>query len=360
MISEVWPAELVYGPLPMTFHTRQNPSAGNPADARRWPKILAAYQAPSHARSILEIVVTAAPLVLLWAAMWASLQVGYWLTLLLAVPAAGLLVRLFIVQHDCSHYAFFRTRALNDWVGRVLGVFTLTPHDFWRRTHAIHHASSGNLDLRGIGDVDTLTVAEYRQRTFMGRLRYRLYRHPLVMFVLGPTYLFVVQHRLPIGLMRAGSQPWISTMGTNVAILAVAAALIWLVGWKDYLLVQAPITAIGATIGVWLFYIQHQFDETLWERDADWSHPVAALHGSSHYDLPQPLRWFSGNIGVHHVHHLCSRIPFYRLPEVLKHHPELADIGRLTLWESLACVRFVLWDETSRRLVSFREEAALR
>ncbi|WP_181708164.1 fatty acid desaturase [Chthonobacter rhizosphaerae] len=351
----------------MTFHTVPTLSAdavadARPADAvadaRRWPKILVAYRAPSHARSILEIIVTAVPLALLWAAMWASLQVGYWRTLLLAVPAAGLLVRLFIIQHDCSHGAFFRTRAANDWVGRVIGVLTLTPHDVWRRTHAIHHASSGNLDLRGIGDVDTLTVREYRARTWAGRLRYRLYRHPLVMFVLGPTYLFVVQHRLPVGLMRAGAEPWVSAMATNAGILAVATGLAWLVGLEAFLLVQAPITIIGATIGVWLFYVQHQFDETTWDKGADWSHPEAALHGSSHYDLPAPLRWFTGNIGIHHVHHLCSRIPFYRLPEVLDRHPELASIGRLTLLESLACVRLVLWDEAGRRLVSFRDAAA--
>ncbi|WP_075218048.1 fatty acid desaturase [Mongoliimonas terrestris] len=341
----------------MTFHDRQNPSAA--IDARRWLKILTAYRAPNPIRSILEIVVTAVPLVLLWIAMLASLQVGYWLTLLLAIPAAGFLVRLFIIQHDCSHDAYFQTRAANNWVGRVIGVLTLTPHDVWRRTHAIHHASSGNLDLRGIGDVDTLTVREYRALSFRGRLGYRLYRHPLVMFVLGPTYLFVVQHRLPIGLMRQGAAPWISAMATNLAIAAVIAGLIALVGWQTFLLVQVPITVIGATIGVWLFYVQHQFDETLWEKSPDWSHPEAALHGSSHYDLPQPLRWFTGNIGIHHVHHLCSRIPFYRLPEVLERHPELASIGRLTLAESLACVRLVLWDEGSRRLVSFREARAV-
>ena len=342
----------------MTFHAPP-PQLDPPAtDARRWPQVLLAYRAPSPVRSILEIVVTALPLAGLWALMWLSLGVGYWLTLLLAVPAAGLLVRMFIIQHDCSHGSFFTAKKANDWVGRVIGVLTLTPHDVWRRSHSLHHASSGNLDRRGIGDVDTLTVEEYRARDWKGRLSYRLYRNPLVMFVLGPSYLFILQHRLPLGMMRMGWRPWISTMGTNAGIALLAAFLIWLVGLVPFLMIQVPITVFGATIGVWLFYVQHQFEETTWQHGDDWNHAESALHGSSHYDLPAVLRWFTGNIGIHHVHHLCSRIPFYRLPEVLERHPELASIGRLTLLESFACVRLVLWDEARQRLVPFRDARA--
>jgi omega-6 fatty acid desaturase (delta-12 desaturase) len=287
--------------------------------------------------------------------VWAALDISYWLSLLLAVPAAGFLVRLFMIQHDCSHGAFFRHRHANDWIGRIIGVLTLTPYGFWRRTHALHHASSGNLGRRGFGDVDTLTVEEYRTRSRWGRLRYRLYRHPFIMFGIGPAYLFLLQHRLPVGMMRNGWQPWLSTMATNFAIALIAATLIWFLGVKAFLLVHLPIMLLASSIGVWLFYVQHQFEQTTWESDEDWKLHDAALHGSSHYDLPALLRWFTANIGVHHVHHLCSRIPYYRLPRALRDYPELRGLGRLTLLQSFRCVRLVLWDETQRRLVSFRE-----
>ena len=325
------------------------------SDVLAWTKILARYREPSRIRSVTELVITIVPLVLLWVLIWAALDFGYWFGLLLAVPAAGLLVRLFMIQHDCGHGAFFRHRLANDWVGRVLGVLTLTPYDFWRRTHAIHHASSGNLDQRGIGDIDTLTVREYLAMSRWGRLRYRLYRHPIVMFGIGPAYLFILQHRLPVGLMRRGWQPWLSTMATNAAIAAVIGTLIWFIGIGSFLLVHLPIMLLAASVGVWLFYVQHQFEDTFWAEDRTWNVHTAALHGSSHYDLPAVLRWFSANIGVHHVHHLCSRIPYYRLPDVLREHPELVATGRLTLIESLRCVRLVLWDERKRRLISFRE-----
>ncbi len=234
-------------------------------------------------------------------------------------------------------------------------MLTLTPYDLWRRTHAIHHATSGNLERRGIGDVDTLTVREYLSLGASRRLAYRLYRHPLVMFGLGPAYLFFLQQRLPVGLMRAGWIPWLSAMATNAAIGLTTAVLIHFVGFWPFLFVHLPIMLLGASIGVWLFYVQHQFELTSWEHEAEWNVHDAALFGSSHYDLPPPLRWFTANIGVHHVHHLCSRIPFYRLPLILRHHPELAAIGRLTLRDSLFCVRLVLWDELARRLISFRE-----
>ena len=203
---------------------------------------------------------------------------------------------------------------MNDWVGRVIGVLTLTPYDFWRRAHALHHASSGNLDRRGIGDIDTLTVREYLALPRRRRLLYRLYRHPLVMFGIGPVYNFVFRQRLPMGFMRSGWQPWLSTMATNVAIAILRRGVMWLVGVGPFLLVHLPITLLAAAIGVWLFYVQHQFEDTFWERDEGWNFHEAALHGSSHYDLPRVLRWFTANIGVHHVHHLCSRIPYYRLP----------------------------------------------
>src|SRR5512132_1299011 len=214
--------------LGTTLRDRTPPPA--PHDDRRWPKLLARYREPSLARSLAELAWTAAPFAALWWLMWLSLGHGYWLCLLLAVPAAGFLVRLFMIQHDCGHGTFFAARLANDWVGRVIGVLTLTPYDWWRRTHAIHHATSGNLDRRGIGDVDTLTVREYKALSRWGRLKYRLYRHPLVMFGAGPAYLFLLQHRLPVGLMREGWQPWVSTMATNLAIALIVVVLTWFIG----------------------------------------------------------------------------------------------------------------------------------
>ena len=339
----------------MTTTISHSPIAAAAPDVQRLPGVLARYRNPSYFRSIAELAITFAPLAALWAAMWALMHISYWLSLALALPAAGLLVRMFLIQHDCSHGSFFRNRGANDWVGRVIGVLTLTPYDYWKRTHAAHHAGSGNLDRRGLGDIDTLTVAEYLKLSWLRRLGYRTYRHPLVMFGLGPAYLFLLQHRAPLGLMRgAGWRPWASTMSTNAGIAFVVAALMWIVGPKAFLLIHGPIFMLAASMGVWLFYVQHQFEETRWAYDPEWSLPEAALHGSSHYDLPVVLRWFSANIGVHHVHHLSSRIPFYRLREVLRDHPDLANVGRLTLWQSLRCVNFALWDESSRRLISFR------
>ncbi|GAB3685020.1 fatty acid desaturase [Salinisphaera aquimarina] len=335
------------------------PSAASTTPPRSWVRVLAGYHESRRARGVLEILITVIPFVLLWGLMWAALDAGYWAGLLLAVPAAGFLVRLFVIQHDCGHGSFFSSKRSNDWVGRVLGVVTFTAYDFWRRTHAIHHASAGNLDRPSIGDIETLTVREYRALPRSKRVRYRLYRHPLVLFGLGPAYLFLLRNRLPVDMMRSGRMPWLSTMGTNAAILLVSAALMWQLGFWPVLIVELSTTILAAAIGVWLFYVQHQFEDTYWDRGEHWRFHEAALHGSSHYDLPHVLRWFTANIGVHHVHHLCSRIPSYRLPEVLRDHPELREVGRLTLWQSLRCVRLVLWDEDERRLVSFREARAL-
>ena len=324
------------------------------SDTLNLTRKLLRYCEPNARRSLLELAITAIPLGLLWGLMWWSLDVGYWLTLLLAVPAAGFMVRLFIIQHDCGHGAFFRDRAANTWLGRVLGVLTLTPYDYWKRNHAIHHAGSSNLDRRGIGDIELLTVEEYRGRSWWGRAAYRLYRSPPVMFVIGPAYMFFLQHRLPFHQMRDGWRPWISTMATNAAIVLAAVGMCWLVGVGPFLKVHLPIMVLAASMGVWLFYVQHQFEGVAWMRTGTWSHHEAALSGSSYYDLPDFLRWISGNIGIHHIHHLNSRIPYYRLPKVLRDHPELKAVSRLTLWESLKSTRLSLWCEQREKLVSFR------
>lgn len=326
-----------------------------PRSARDWLSILARYREPSTRRSLFELAATLAPFLALWALAWMALSVSAWLALALAMLNGAFLVRIFIIQHDCGHGSFLHNRRAQDWLGRVLGVLTLTPYAVWRRSHSIHHAHHGNLDQRGIGDVLTLTIAEYRARSALGRLLYRLYRHPVVLFVLGPSYLFILQNRLPFGLMKSGWRYWTSAMGTNAMIGIALGLIIWFGGLLPVLLIFLPTSVIGATIGVWLFYVQHQFEETHWAKTEDWQLHDAALEGSSHYVLPQPLRWFSGNIGIHHVHHLYSRIPFYRLPEVIREHRALAEAQRLTIRESLATVRLHLWDEAQGRLTSFAE-----
>jgi acyl-lipid omega-6 desaturase (Delta-12 desaturase) len=324
-------------------------------DPRNWTRLLAPYCETKVSRSVFELFVTATSFVLLWALMWASLDVGFWLCLMLAVPTACFLMRLFMIQHDCGHGALFRRRATNDWVGRIIGVVTLVPYGFWLRTHAAHHANAGNLDHRGMGDIITLTTKEYLALSLQSRAAYRLYRNPIVMFVLIPPYLFLLHYRLPVGLMRAGLRPWISTMGTNATIGGIVAVMTRLIGVGPFLLVQAPLVIVSASIAVWFFYVQHQFEDTLWTHDAHWRFHEVALHGSSHYELPAPLAWFTGNIGVHHVHHLASRIPFYRLSEVLRDHPQLMSVGQLTFLQSLRCATLALWDEDRKKLISFRE-----
>jgi omega-6 fatty acid desaturase (delta-12 desaturase) len=332
------------------------PDRAREPSASDWVAILSRYRDPNVVRSTFELIVTAVPFVALWLLVWAAWEFGYgWISLLLAVPAGGFLVRLFMIQHDCGHGSFFRYRATNDWVGRVIGVLTLTPYDAWKRAHAIHHGTSGNLDKRGIGDLETLTVREYRALPVWGRLRYRLYRNPLVLFGLGPIYMFGLRHRFPLGPTLAQWRAWISPMATNLAIAAIVLALIWLIGVKTFLLTQVPITMVAGSIGVWLFFIQHQFDNTFWAEDSAWNVHEAAERGSSYYVLPGVLRWFTANIGIHHVHHLYARIPYYRLPQVLSDQIRLAEVSRVSLLASLRCARLALWDECENRLVSFRE-----
>lgn len=331
------------------------PAAPSDANVGAWLKILARYRQPRMTRSAFELIVTLVPFAAFWSIAYLSLANGFWLGLAAILPAGAFLLRLFMIQHDCGHGSFFARRGLDDWTGRLIGVLTFTPYDYWRRAHAAHHATAGNLDERGVGDITTLTIEEYRALSPRGRLGYRLYRHPVVMFGIGPAWLFLFKQRLPFGMMKDGALPWISTMGTNLGILAFSALMIWAVGLVPFLVIHLPIVLIAGAAGIWLFYVQHQFEETHWSKGDEWQFPQAALHGASHYDLPLALRWITGNIGIHHVHHLASRIPYYRLPEVLRDHPELAGIGRITLWESLSCVKLALWDEKSGKLLSFRE-----
>jgi omega-6 fatty acid desaturase (delta-12 desaturase) len=324
-------------------------------NGRDWAKVLLGYRTPHLSRTLLEVALTAAPLAAIWLLAWFLVRGGHWWGLALTVPAAFFLVRLFMIQHDCGHGSLFKSKWANDWVGRIAGVFTLTPYDYWRRTHAIHHGTHGNLDRRELGAIELLTVAEYQALSPFRRLLYRLYRHPLILFGVGPAYLFVIQHRIPFGEMRKGWRPWFEIMATNLAIAGVVGLSIGLGGVGPFLMVHLPVVLLAATIGVWLFYVQHQFEHAHWKRGDEWDLQEAALQGSTHYDLPGVLRWLTAHIGVHHVHHLNSRIPFYRLPQILEDHPPLRQVQRLTLRQSLACVPLTLWDERTERMVSFRQ-----
>ena len=309
---------------------------------------------PDAKRSLFQLFTTATMFVALLAVMAALSPGRYWVTLLLAIPAAGLLVRLFIIQHDCGHGSFFNSRAANDALGRALSVLTLTPYGCWSQGHAAHHASNGNLDRRGRGDVDTWTVAEYRAAPPRKQLLYRLYRSPFVMVLLGAPINFIVLQRLPLGhaLRDRGSRR--SILALNLALLVGFGLACATFGLLPVLGTYLPVMIIASWIGNWLFYVQHQFERTNWERDPDWHFHVAALVGSSYFKLPAILQWFSGNIGLHHVHHLCSRVPNYRLQACLDVAPELHRVAKqITLRESLGCWRLALWDERRRLLVGF-------
>lgn len=326
---------------------------------RAWQRILAPYAKADNRRASFQAVSTGLLFVLNWLAMLWSLEISYWLTLALALPAAGLLTRLFIFQHDCGHGSFFSGRRANHILGAVIGVLTLTPYSYWRRTHAIHHATSGDLDRRSFGDVETKTVAEYRQMSHFGKLFYRLYRNPLILLTIGPVYQFVLKHRFPYDIPISWKREWASVMWTNLALAAIAAIAWVTIGIDKLLLVQAPITLLSGALGMWLFYVQHQFEDTYWRENPEWEFHRAGIEGSSYYDLPRILHWFTGNIGYHHIHHLASRIPNYHLPRCFREVPLAQHVTHLTILESLKCAFLSLWDEEQQRLVSFRRARRL-
>jgi omega-6 fatty acid desaturase (delta-12 desaturase) len=299
---------------------------------------------------------------LLWYVMYLSLDYSYWLTLALALPAAGFLIRIFIIQHDCGHGSFFNNRKGNDYLGSICGVLTLTPYFYWRKSHAIHHATASNLEHRGVGDIYTMTVKEYLQQSRWGRLKYRLYRNPFILFILSPAILFIIIHRFP--LPESWSKSWkrerASVWWTNLAIALVILTLGLTIGFKAFFLVQLPITILAATAGTWMFFVQHQFEDTYWAKEGEWDYALAALKGSSYYKLPKLLQWFTGNIGFHHIHHLSPRIPNYLLEKCHEENPQFQHVVVLTLWSSFKTIFLSLWDEEQERLVSFGQLKSIR
>lgn len=317
-----------------------------------WRQIVAKYQRPATWRGIWQVVNTLVPYAALWYLMFLSLSISYWLTVPLVLLTGGFLVRVFIIFHDCGHGSFFKSRLANDAVGILTGVLCLTPYYRWRWEHAVHHASAGDLDRRGTGDVWTLTVQEYLEASRWKRFAYRLARNPFILFVVAPLFLFVVIERIP--LPKAGLRERLSVYWTNLFLLILAAGMSWVFGLKAFLLLQLAVISIAGSAGVWLFYVQHQFEGVYWKRGAEWDYAAAALRGSSYYKLPRVLQWFSGNIGFHHIHHLSPRIPNYHLEKCHRSEPLFQTVKPVTLLGSLKSFRFRLWDEQGGKMVGFR------
>ena len=346
-----------FGPLAdgCAAPSRQDVAAGR-GGRLHWRAGLARFERPRVSRALLDLATSVLPYLALLAAIYFALGISDPLALALALPAAGFLLRTFIVFHDCAHGSFLPSKRLNEWLGRLVGLLVYEPFTAWRHSHAVHHATAGDLDRRGVGDVPTLTVAEYRASPWRRRLGYRLFRNPVVMFGIGPIYALLVEPRLVSRSARARIKR--SVIGTNAVLALAVAALCWTFGWRDYLLVQMPPALLAGAAGVWLFYVQHQFEGTYWRDGEDWSYVDAALEGSSYLDLPKLLQFFTGNIGLHNVHHLSARVPNYNLQRAHDEIPIFQRVPRLSLWDGMRAASLKLWDEDLGRLVTFGEAQA--
>lgn len=327
----------------------------NPSPITKLKQDVAAFERSDTRTSLWQVANTIVPLIVLWYLAYASLSVSYWLTLPIAIVAAGFMVRTFILFHDCCHQSFFKNRLANDILGTITGMLTLVPYEQWKRSHSIHHATSGNLDRRGIGDMWLLTVDEYAAASLWRRIAYRIYRNPLVMFGLGPIAVFLLEYRF--NRKGAKRQERINTWLTNAGIAGLYGLLGWAVGWQAFLLVQGPIFFVSGLLGIWLFYVQHQFEDSYFENEEEWSYVQAAVEGSSYYKLPKPLQWITGNIGFHHVHHLSPKVPNYHLEKAHLATPPLQKATTITIRTSLKALRFRLWDERGKSFVGYKAAA---
>ncbi|TFE01807.1 fatty acid desaturase [Jeotgalibacillus sp. R-1-5s-1] len=316
-------------------------------------KSVSPYEKTDLKASVRQMINTIPPFFILWFLAYQSLEISYLLTLGLGIIAAGFVVRIFIIFHDCCHGSFFKNKKLNNLVGTITGIITMFPYEKWKREHSIHHATSGNLDKRGTGDIWIMTVEEYKKASWKERLSYRLYRNPLVMFGLGPVYLFLVTNRMNRSDARKKERK--NTYLTNVSIVVLYTLMILLVGWEAFLLVHGPIMFVSGMLGIWLFYVQHQFEDSYFEDESEWDYVKAAVDGSSYYKLPKVLQWVTGNIGYHHVHHLSPRVPNYHLEKAHESTPPLQKATTITMKSSLESIRFRLYDETRKTFVSFNE-----
>jgi acyl-lipid omega-6 desaturase (Delta-12 desaturase) len=317
-----------------------------------WRERLAPYAQPRLSRSIFDVATSAVPYVIVTGAMYALYgQVSYWIVLALGVLAAGFLLRTFIVFHDCGHGSFLPNRRANKWVGITCAILTYQAYHPWRYEHAVHHATAGDLDKRGVGDVETMTASEYRKMSWLGRLGYRLMRNPAVMLIIGPLWSLLFEPRLMPAWARR--RFGLQIMATNLVLVLMLGGLVVAFGWQTVLLVMLPTAMIAGGAGVFMFYVQHQFEGVYWQRHEDWSYADSALKGSSYLKLPKLLQFFTGNIGLHHVHHLHPRIPNYNLQRAHDDNPVFHDVPTLGVWSGLKTFRLKLYDEDLGRMVTF-------
>jgi omega-6 fatty acid desaturase (delta-12 desaturase) len=331
------------------------PETKKKVDRKEWVPIVKQYQQSDSWHSTRQVLNSVIPFFGILVLMYYSLEISYWLTLALSVVNAGFITRIFIIQHDCGHNSFYDSMRANNIVGSIFGVITLTPYYLWRRNHAKHHATSGNLDSRGVGDVYTMTVSEYQEQSAWEQFKYRFYRHPLTLFIIGPIAIFFVSHRFALKTKKSEREERASVYWTNLALAVIIVGFGLLIGFKEFFIITIPMYLIAFSGGIYLFYVQHQFEDTYWRRKPNWDYFEAAMEGASYFKLPKLLQWFSGNIGFHHIHHLSPKIPNYLLEKAYKENDILRGSNTLTLFSSLKSVNLRLWDEQRNKLISFKD-----